>query len=85
MSPMLGVTYGKGVETRMAPKIVEMDKEEVMWCMQCKKDLVDCTCPDIKERLAKIFDHPNLAARWCKKCDNHYSQCKCEQPEWIIK
>jgi hypothetical protein len=20
--------------------------------------------------------------RWCKRCDRHYSKCKCKNPEW---
>ena len=25
-----------------------------MWCMVCKKELFECTCPDIEERLASL-------------------------------
>jgi uncharacterized protein with PIN domain len=56
-----------------------------MWCCKCDKELSECTCPDIKERLASLSKSPYLATRWCKKCDNHYSQCKCAEPEWVIK
>lgn len=56
-----------------------------MFCTKCQKDLSECTCEDIKERLAKISESPHIATRWCVKCDNHYSQCKCENPVWGIK
>ena len=56
-----------------------------MWCVTCNNDIADCVCPDISERLAKAFSSPNLAARWCLKCDQHYARCKCETPEWGIK
>lgn len=55
-----------------------------MFCMNCQNDLVDCTCPDLKERLASLKNSPNLAIKWCKKCDNHYAQCKCAEPQFYI-
>lgn len=27
-----------------------------MFCLRCQHDVVDCTCPDIKERLASLLD-----------------------------
>lgn len=51
-----------------------------MWCSKCNNDLKDCTCDDIKERLASLKDSKHLLMRWCAKCDNHYSQCKCDDP-----
>lgn len=57
-----------------------------MFCAKCQKDLSECSCPDIKERLASLKNSPYLAMKWCVKCDNHYSQCRCENPEtrgWI--
>lgn len=56
-----------------------------MYCMKCNHDLSECTCPDIKERLAAISNHPNIAVKWCRKCDNHYAQCRCPEPEFYIK
>lgn len=56
-----------------------------MWCGICNKDLIECACPDLKERLRAIAQSPHIMLRWCKKCDNHYALCKCEQPEWIVK
>jgi hypothetical protein len=29
-----------------------------MWCCKCNKDLVDCSCPDIDERLANLRSSP---------------------------
>jgi len=31
-----------------------------MWCVQCQNHLSECTCPDLKERLDKISNHPNI-------------------------
>ena len=31
-------------------------EKENMYCADCNKDLVDCECPDIEERLAKLID-----------------------------
>ena len=53
-----------------------------MFCSKCQNDLNDCTCGDIKERLAKLKDSPYILMRWCSLCDNHYSQCKCDNPIW---
>jgi len=30
--------------------------------MKCNKDLVDCTCPDLKERLESLRNNPNIHA-----------------------
>jgi len=53
-----------------------------MWCMQCGKNLIDCTCPDLKERLDSLKSSNNLLMKWCSVCDNHYAVCKCENPVW---
>jgi len=53
-----------------------------MFCVKCQNDLIDCTCDDIDERLARIGAN-NLIYRACKKCEKHYDRCKCEKPEWI--
>ena len=29
-----------------------------MWCCRCNNDLVNCTCPDIEERLASLAGGP---------------------------
>lgn len=56
-----------------------------MFCAKCQKDLSECTCPDIEERLARIAQAPGILTKWCVKCDKHHSRCKCKDPEWIIK
>lgn len=33
-----------------------------MWCMVCNKELNECTCPDIEERLENLRKCPNLHA-----------------------
>jgi hypothetical protein len=32
-----------------------------MWCMVCKKELFECTCPDIEERLEFLSRSPYVA------------------------
>ncbi len=54
-----------------------------MFCTICKKDVEDCTCKDIEERLSSLGNSPFVAYRMCKKCGQHYSRCRCEEPEWI--
>jgi len=56
-----------------------------MWCMKCNKDLAECVCPDIAERLRAISDSVRIASRWCLACDKHHSQCKCEHPVWGVR
>lgn len=54
-----------------------------MWCMKCNKDLADCTCDDLQERLKSIGGKGgHFVYRVCKKCKLHYAKCKCEDPEW---
>jgi hypothetical protein len=31
-----------------------------MWCCQCDKELSQCTCPDLKERLERISKSPYI-------------------------
>jgi hypothetical protein len=48
-----------------------------MWCMKCNHDLMDCTCPDLKERLASANASPYVFIQTCKTCGEHHSRCKC--------
>jgi hypothetical protein len=32
-----------------------------MWCCKCNKDIVDCVCPDIEERLRNLAENPVVA------------------------
>lgn len=52
-----------------------------MWCVKCDKDLADCICPDIDERLAKLSEHQNLGLTFCSGCGAYYSRCKCPEPK----
>ena len=54
-----------------------------MWCCKCDKDLSECTCPDLKERLGRAVAGGHVVYRKCVKCGEHYSRCKCLQPEWV--
>jgi len=56
-----------------------------MFCGKCQKDLSECCCDDLKERLQDAVDGGHFVYRYCKKCDQHYAKCKCEDPEWAIK
>lgn len=55
-----------------------------MFCTICKKDVGDCICEDIEERLSSLGKSPFVAYRMCKKCGQHYSRCRCEEPEWTL-
>lgn len=37
------------------------EAESVLWCLQCHRSVIECTCPDIEERLADLAAHPTLA------------------------
>ena len=52
-----------------------------MWCSKCQKDLSECTCDDIEERLSQVS---NPAYRACALCGMHYSRCKCKNPVWVL-
>lgn len=52
-----------------------------MWCTKCSHELMDCTCRDIEERLAKVRDSPHVALRWCVVCNRHQDRCVCMKPE----
>lgn len=32
---------------------------KIMFCATCNKDLADCTCPDIDERLERLYQNPS--------------------------
>jgi hypothetical protein len=45
-----------------------------MFCVKCQKNIIDCICPDIEERLKSLLDGPvgasaahNLMARKLKR------------------
>lgn len=53
-----------------------------MFCTQCQNDLKDCTCDDLEDRLASLNNSPHFIYKKCRKCQNHYARCKCEEPDW---
>lgn len=53
-----------------------------MWCAKCNRDISECICPDIDERLAAAVSGGMVVLKYCKKCDRHYKRCKCKKPEW---
>lgn len=55
-----------------------------MWCGKCEKQLAECTCPDINERLAGVAAKGFFTYKRCVRCGKHYERCKCDQPEWEI-
>lgn len=56
-----------------------------MFCTKCQKDLSECVCEDLEERLNRAVSGGSFAYRYCKKCGKHYARCKCEDPEWAMK
>jgi len=55
-----------------------------MKCGRCMKELNECLCEDIEERL-KREANDGVTYKYCKKCDQHWQRCKCEKPEWGLK
>lgn len=56
-----------------------------MWCCKCNRDLSECVCPDIKERLNAVAGMGSFVYRKCNKCGEHYSRCKCPEPGWVVE
>ena len=56
-----------------------------MWCVTCQRELADCTCPDIEERLASLkAPGTHVATTWCRKCKKHAERCSCAIPEFEL-
>ena len=53
-----------------------------MVCMECKKDLSDCTCENADERLASLRNSRHFIYKMCRTCEKHYKRCQCEEPDW---
>ncbi len=53
-----------------------------MFCTKCQKDLSDCICSDLQERLDSLNHSPNFIYKKCRVCGKHYAKCKCENPIW---
>jgi len=56
-----------------------------MKCGRCRKELNECLCEDIEERLDADLKAGHVTFKYCKKCDKQWQRCKCEKPEWGIK
>ena len=57
-----------------------------MQCVLCDRPLHDCTCKDLAERMRNATGPDgNIYARWCRRCDTHYTRCECEKPDWWIR
>lgn len=57
-----------------------------MFCSKCSRDLKNCVCPDIDERMRGLTDKGGpLAAKWCMICDKHYARCRCDEPLYGIR
>jgi hypothetical protein len=50
-----------------------------MYCLYCQKDLYECDCPDLLERLRSLQAHPGWAIPDCKNCKMPLALCKCEE------
>jgi hypothetical protein len=51
--------------------------------MKCNRDLSECTCKDLNEKLASLDNSKFFIYRKCKICGLHYARCECENPVWI--
>jgi hypothetical protein len=47
-----------------------------MWCMKCNRDLMDCVCPDLEERLDNLW---GIALTFCVDCGKTIYLCKCKK------
>lgn len=48
-----------------------------MWCALCHREVRDCVCPDIDERLARLGKSPHLALTYCQSCGRQIERCTC--------
>lgn len=63
--------------------ILGRDLHSDLECNVCRKNVRDCQCPDLRERLrGATGDH--VAFRWCSRCDHHFAKCECGDPVWIV-
>jgi len=56
-----------------------------MRCGTCKKELRDCDCPDVDERLRRVAYDPDsvCSSHWCLSCDRHAERCTCKKPNHV--
>lgn len=56
-----------------------------MWCCKCNRDLSECVCPDLQERLRRATGSGHVAIKWCRACDKSYHQCRCAVPDFYVR
>lgn len=49
-----------------------------MICNECHKQLDECPCPDIDNRMKELAMNEHNSLLWAICCDKHYQRCKCE-------
>ena len=54
-----------------------------MVCTICEKNLTDCKCDDIEDRLEDAVKSGHFDYKKCARCGKHYDRCKCKKPVWI--
>ena len=58
----------------------------IMYCGKCDHPVEHCTCGDITERMREVTGvGGHVASRWCAKCNKHYAECKCSEPNWMLR
>jgi hypothetical protein len=62
--------------------IYYLEKDCFMYCVKCNNHIGECTCGDIKERLASLNNSPHFVYKKCRICGKHYSLCQCSEPDW---
>lgn len=55
-------------------------------CDACNRNIADCICPDIDERLrvAATDLESNFIAKWCVGCNKYWARCRCAAPQFRI-
>lgn len=48
-------------------------------CAVCKKEIAQCGCSDIDERLRALRDQDGWQMQWCTVCDKHKARCQGHQ------
>jgi hypothetical protein len=55
-----------------------------MYCTRCNNEMNNCTCLDKAQRLNSLGQSNHVAVKWCRKCNQHYAVCFCEQPDFTV-
>jgi hypothetical protein len=53
-----------------------------MYCVKCSKELANCTCSDIDERMKDLAGSSHFCYQMCLVCGKHFQRCKCVSPRW---